>query len=199
MAVVLPKDLMVLDNLYDDNLYCGYFVQDETVAKAKRGLREIFAKSLPMIGTETTSLKNSDIPDAVDILNEDEEILTQYSYLIDLTNDDTFSQRYTNVCEIKDIQKVLREVLPCYVEGNAHWLVNERKTGGYYLTVFNHSGIERTVEKGELELLEATTRVRLEVKNGMIPTVCEGNGAMREENGVYEITIPAGGWVFIKF
>lgn len=198
MAVVLPKTLMVLDNLYDDNLYCGYFVQDETVAKAKRGLREIFAKSLPMIGTETSSLKNSDIPDAIDILNEDSELLTSYSYVIDLTNDSTFAQRHDNVCEIKDIQKVLREVLPCYVDGNAHWLVNECKTGGYYLTVFNHSGIERTVEKGEVEMPEATTTVKLTLKNCTIPTVNEGNGKLFAKDGQYYLTIPAGGWAFIK-
>ena len=198
MAVVLPKDFMVLDNLYDDNIYCGYSIENKTLAKIKQGLREIFAKSLPMLGSETDSLKNSEIPDAIDIFNEDEEILSQYKYLINLTGDDTFNQRHSNVCEIKDINSVLFENLPCFVKGNAHWIVNECKEGGYYLTIFNHSGIVRSVADGEVELPEAITTVSLTIKNGNTPIVCEGDGRIEKKNDLYEITIPAGGWIFIK-
>ena len=45
--------------------------------------------------------------------------------------------------------------MPCTVDG-LHWFVNKRVGGGYYLTVFNNIGIERTVEKGEIRLPEAS-------------------------------------------
>ncbi|MBQ7643192.1 MAG: hypothetical protein IJS67_04745, partial [Clostridia bacterium] len=198
MAAVLPKDMMVLDNLYEDDVYCGFKVNSEKTAKAKRGLRELFAKSLPMRGTEVNSLKNSDIPDAIDILNDDDEILSRYDYLIDLTGDENFRKKHENICEVKEVKGILREILPCYAEGNAHWLLNYCKTGGYYLTVFNHSGIERSVEKGETELSEEKTTVKLELKKSLVPEVSEGNGVLTKEGGVYTVTIPSGGWAFIK-
>lgn len=198
MAVVLPKDYLVLDRWYEDNLYCGFEVNDPTVAKVKQGLREIFTKVYPMLGTEIMSLRNSEIPDAIDILNEDEEDLAKYDYLVDLTNDPDFNKRYNNVCQIEDVKKILLEYLPCVANGNSHWMVNKCTTGGYYLTVFNHSGIERSDEKGEVALEQAQTRVSLQVKNGLTPTLLEGDGVLSNENGKFEIVIPAGGWAFIK-
>jgi hypothetical protein len=77
-------------------------------------------------------------------------------------------------------------------------MVNECKSGGYYLTIFNHSGIERTVEYGERELPEAESTVQLELKNEQHPMLCDGNGKLSCHNGVYSVTIPAGGWSFIQ-
>lgn len=198
IAVVLPKDLMVLDNLYEDEVYCGFPVKSEELARVKRGVREIFAASLPMCGTETTCLKNSAIPDAVDLLNAGEERFGAYKYLVDLTCDPAFPSQNANLCEMVDIPQILRGELPCYVEGNAHWLVNECKSGGYYLTVFNHSGIERTVAGGERELPEGESTLALTVKGTLVPTLCEGNGRLSNTGGAYAVTIPAGGWAFIK-
>ena len=45
---------------------------------------------------------------------------------------------------------------------------------------------------------EATTTVKLTLKNGTIPTVNEGNGKLFAKDGQYYLTIPAGGWAFIK-
>lgn len=198
IAMVLPKDLMVLDNLYSDDVYCGFNVESKELAKVKQGIREIFASSLPMIGTETTTLKNSDIPDAIDLLNDGESVLDKYDYLIDLTCSPDFTKKHNNLCAIEDVKSVLKEKLPCFVEGNAHWLVNKKLTGGHYLTVFNHSGIQRTVAEGEVKLLEADTKVVLSVADGVVPKLCEGVGVLYWlEGNKYSITIPAGGWVFI--
>ena len=199
IAMVLPKDLMVLDNLYLDDVYCGFRVQSEELARIKQGIRAVFAQQLPMMGNETKTLKNSDIPDAIDLLNEDEAVLDRYDYLIDLTCNPDFAKKHQNLCAIEDIKPVLREKLPCYVEGNAHWLVNQRTTGGYYLTVFNHSGIERTVAEGEVGLAEAETEVILSFASGAVPTLCEGDGKLDLTDGQYRLTIPAGGWALIRF
>ena len=152
-----------------------------------------------MLGTEVKNLKNSDIPDAVELLNLDETVIDRYDWLIDLTCDKEFADKHNNLCEIKDIKPKLKELLPCYVEGNCHWLVNECTSGGHYLTIFNHSGIERTVAKGEVKLPEAETTVTIEFKEGRNPTLLEGDSVLTTENGVYKVTIPAGDWAFIKF
>ncbi len=207
IAMVLPKELMVLDNYFrnDENykirekLYCGFHVDSPELEKVKNGVYEVFTSSLPMIGTEVNNLKNSDYPDAVELLNSDETVIDRYDWLIDLTCDKEFAEKHNNLCEIKDIKEKLKELLPCYVEGNCHWLVNECISGGYYLTVFNHSGIERTVANGEVALPEAETTVTVELKNGRMPTLLEGNSTLKTENGAYKLTIPAGDWAFIKF
>ena len=88
--------------------------------------------------------------------------------------------------------------MPCHVDGNAHWIVNKCTSGGYYLTVFNHSGIERTVKYGEVKLPDAAAVLTLTFKDKMTPTVCDGDGELYSENGIYRLVIPAGGYSFIK-
>ena len=199
IAAVLPADMMVLDDLHSDEMYCAFEIKSDKIAKAKQGIREIFTTSLPMIGTETTTLKNSDVPDAIDLVNENETVFDKYEYFVDLTGNDNFAKQHKNVCSINEVKKILQKILPCYVEGNAHWMLNVCTSGGYYLSVFNHSGIERTVEKGEIRLPEAETTVTLQFKQDILPKVCEGDGRWSRVDGVYRLTIPAGGWSFIKF
>ena len=196
IAAVLPKDLMVLDNVYSDDIYCGFKTDSKKIANLKQGLRAIFTTSLPMSGTEVITLKNSDVPDAIDALNYDEEMLEKYDYLVDLTSDTELSEKYNNVCRIEDLKEILREKLPCYVEGNAHWMVNKCTSGGYYLTIFNHSGICRSVAGGETKLAEAATTVSLDAK--VVPVMLEGDGEMVEKAGKYFVNIPAGGFAFIR-
>lgn len=198
IAVVLPSGLAVLDNLYRDDMYCGFEVSSAELARVKKGIRELFAGSLPMLGNETKTLKNSDIPDAIDMVNFSECEPEKYDYLVDLTCDGSLSEWSNKLCCARDVTRLLRESLPCYVEGNCHWLVNECTGGGYYLTVFNHSGIERTVERGEVELPEATSVLTLTIKDGRVPTLCDGNGTMYIDDGAYRLTVPAGGFCFIK-
>lgn len=198
IAVVLPKDLMVLDSIYDEEHYCGFPVDAPALASIKRAVREVFAASYEMLGTETKTLKNSPIPDAVDLLNADAGDLSRYDLLINLTGDPQFAPS-SRLCAIDDIVPKLKNILPCFVEGPAHWLVNACTSGGYYLTVFNHSGIQRTVAKGEYPLPEAQTTVTLSFKGGQTPQLCEGKARLQKTALGYELTIPAGEWAFIKF
>lgn len=198
MALVLPREMMVLDQFTKHNIYCGFETSQEWVINAKKAICDLFHNSRDMLGNEVTALKNSDIPDAIDIVNDGEQTLSNYDYLIDATSLPEFKQNHQNLCEIENVREKLCEILPVTVLGNAHWMVNHCTSGGYYLTIFNNSGIERTVEKGEIELEQATTTVKLKIKHNLTPTVCEGNGKMQFENGEYTVTIPAGGWSFIK-
>lgn len=201
IAVILPKNLMVLDNIYEDNMYLGFSCDSPLISKVKNGVREIFASSYNMLGNEVSTLKNSEIPDAIDLLNEDDALIEKYDFIVDLTCDDDFAKKHENICQTKDIKQKLEKLLPCYVTGNAHWLVNACTSGGYYLTVFNHSGIQRTVAEGEIKLSEAETTVKLHFKDEKIPKICAGNEILTkiDGDGDYELNLPAGEWAFIKF
>ena len=199
VAVVLPKELMVFDNCYDEASNCRYPETSEMLAAAKRGVRAVFTQSEPMLGTEQSTLKNSIIPDAIDLLNRDDDILSRYEYLIDLTSDPDFSKTYAQICTPEDLPGILKELLPCYVDGGLHWLVNHCTRGGYYLSVFNHSGVVRRVSEGEYTLPEAQKTVSLTFQNHAVPTLCEGDGFMEEKDGTYMLTVPAGGYALIYF
>ncbi len=201
IAAVLPEELTVLDSCSEPYKLFGYDSTNERLASIKKGVREIFASSVPMIGSEREqrALKNSDIPDAIDLLNHDDGMLKKYDYLIDLTFGSDLKDKFSNICETKDIAEILRKALPCYVDGGLHWMVNECKSGGYYLTVFNHSGVVRSVAEGEYTLPEAKKTVTVSFKNEASPTVLEGKGTLSKEAGAYRLTIPAGEFTFIKF
>lgn len=201
MAAVLPKELPVLNNCHSEGDFLGFPVESDKLAKAKRGVREIFASYEPMVGSEheIRPFKNTDIPDALDLLNRDDSLLKKYEYVVDLTSDCDFSEKHTNICEIKDICEKLRQILPCYVERGLHWMINECKNGGYYLTIFNHSGVMRSAEKGEYTLPEADKTVEITFKENARPALLEGNGELLCENGKYFAAVPAGEFVFIKF
>ena len=199
IAAVLPAELPAVTDWDKPYVICGYTTENERMANAKRGINALFMPSTPMIGTETRNLKNSDMPDAIDILNRDDEMLKKYDYLVDFTSDADFAAAHPNTCEIRDIPDILRKLLPCYVEGGLHWLVNERTGGGYYLTVFNHSGVVRTVEEGEYTLPEADASVTVTFKENVSPSLLEGDGSIMKDGEMYRVSVPAGGFAFIAF
>ena len=201
IAAVLPEELTVLDKITETDSIFGYEIKNERFTSIKNGVRDVFASSVPMLGSEREqkALKNSDMPDAIDLLNRDDGMLKKYDYLIDLTFGSDLKDKFSNICEANDIPEILRKVLPCYVDGGLHWMVNECKGGGYYLTVFNHSGVERSVEKGEYTLPEAEKTVTVSFKNEATPSLLEGKGKLSKEDGIYRLTIPAGEFAFIKF
>ena len=199
MAAVLPSDLNVLSNVTNDDLSCNYPCADPKMAHYKQGIRDIFTSSTEMLGSEIYTLKNSNIPDAIDLLNRNDAMLQKYQYLIDLTGEEDFGTQYHNLCQISHIPQILKATLPCYVDGGLHWMVNRCDNGGYYLTVFNHSGVERSVVEGERYLPEATQTVTLTFQNGSIPKLLEGNGILTSSEGSYQLAVPAGGFAFLWF
>lgn len=201
IAAVLPEELMVLDTCSKPYSLFEYESTSERLASVKNGVSELFATSVPMLGNkrEIKALKNSDMPDAIDLLNRDDAMLKKYDYLVDLTFGSDLKDKFSNICEAKEVQSLLRKLLPVYVDGGLHWMINECKSGGYYLTVFNHSGIARSVAEGEYTLPEAEKTVTLSFKNEASPLLLEGDGRLSKEDSVYRVTVPAGGFAFIKF
>ena len=200
IAAVLPKDLPLIDNVYKKPLYKPVFPIDHPHhEKVKEGVIKLFADSAPMEGTETITLSNNEIPDALDMLNDGFGDLGKYDFLVDLTFDPEFAKKHRNICDINDVKAILRKTLPCFVEGDLHWLVNRRENGGFYLTVFNHSGVCRTLDEGEFTLSSADKTVEITFKGDASPVVCEGAGVLKKMENTYTLTVPAGDFAFIKF
>lgn len=199
IAAVLPGELPVFNHCYAPDNFCCYPVKSERLNAAKRGVCEIFATGVDMIGNEVITLKNTNMPDAVDLLNREDRMLSKYDYLVDLTGDADFAEKFSNLCTPEHIPALVKELFPCYVEDGLHWMVNERVGGGYYLSVFNHSGVERTLAEGEKILHEADKTVAVSFKGDVTPTVLEGTGTLCRDGEGYKLTVPAGDWAFIRF
>lgn len=203
-AVVLPAGLDVLESLYEgEDVYVGYPASGELAGKLGRmreGLRRLFTESSPMVGTETRSLRNHTLPDALDVVIADYFKPDAYPHIIDLTGDAAFARKYAEkIISIDELPGVLDRELPCRVEGGLHHLVNKCADGTYRLMIFNHSGISRTVAGGEQTIPGAERTVTVTLKDKRTLHVLAGDAAVSAENGRYHVTVPAGGWCFAEF
>ena len=70
---------------------------------------------------------------------------------------------------------------------------------GWLLVMFNNSGIERSVEKGEYILPEGTRKVDVRLKNGHNLNVLEGTNDILFENGAYHFELQPGDWFLAEF
>jgi len=202
IAAVLPKHLTVLEEIDSPGIFLGYAVDPDVqtvLAKAKGGVRCLFGTATPMQGTEQKTLINSLIPDSLDLVNDGAGDLSTYDFLVDLTDDPRFAARHPNTCAIDDVPAKLKTLLPCWVEGNVHWMVNRRIGGGYYLAIFNHSGVVRSVADGEYTLPEADEPVAVLFSPDAEPQLCEGGVSLEKHGERYHLTVPAGGWCLIRF
>ncbi len=206
ITAVLNSSHKILDRLASASGFGEMAVggeKEKSMVKIKTDLKEIFANATPMTGNENwKSLENSNIPDAIDLLNfTSNGALDKYKYLIDVTatNELRDSAWGGKICEIPDIETILRKELPCYVDGGLMWMVNERTTGGYYLTVFNNSGVSRSVADGEILDPKEEKTVTLSFKGERTPIFCDGNGKLSLDDGVYRLTVAPGSWCILRF
>lgn len=185
----------------DTSVLFGYPLDDERArlnAAAKNAAKKIFQNAVNMQGMECETLINSNIPDAVDMLNEgDGSVLGSYQYLVDMTGEDDFKERYANCISPDEVEEKLYELLPCRVDGGFHYLLNESEVG-YYLSIFNHSGIVRTQAEGESVLSSATKTATITVAHGKKLVPLEGNTDVRFEEGKYSVELNGGDWLFAK-
>lgn len=199
VAIVLPKELPVLDTVTKPNEICGYPANSPELAFIKNTLASLFATPTETLGNESPTLINSEIPDAIDILNDDGRAIEGYDYLIDLTCTDALAKQKTPRIAADAVTAALRESLPCYVDGGLHFTVNECTEGGHYLAIFNHSGIYRTVAEGERILPKASKEAKITFKNECDPKIVFGDGALVQDGEGYSITLPGGGFALIHF
>ncbi len=206
IAVVLPNDFPCLcingdkENGYKELF--GYPIEGKMLEMSKivnMGVNKIFRNACPMLGNEAHTLINSPVPDAVDMLNEgDGKALEKYKYLVNFTGDKEFENKHHNCISEDEVVSVLERELPCKITGNVHFMINRAEENGYYLSIFNHSGIERTQKNGERILENSEESVEIELKDGRLLTVLEGKGNTEIKDGKYCITLGGGEWLLAK-
>ena len=205
IAAVVSNDLLCYELKPLNDGFLGYPMASEprhALRAFERRVGEIFCASRPTVGSEREqrTLGNYLVPDAVDMLDEgDGRALTHYEYLVDLTGDPTFSVRHANVIAPDEVTARLDALLPCRVEGDLHYVINRRGENGYYLTVFHHGGVTRSVDEGERVLPEAERTVRVTLKNGRALRPLEGSRRVSCEDGIYTVTLGGGEFFFAAF
>ena len=203
VAVVLPKDLFGIAGLDDGEkqTISGFPFAEDTTEKMRsirKGIKALLSNPSDMVGCETRNIINSDIPDCIDIIHEDYiNLYKDYEFFVDLTGNPEFAKNHKCI-SVEEAPEVLKNNLPCEVEGGVHWFVN-KTDDGRLLVMFNNSGVERSVEKGEYTLPEGTRNAEVRLKNGQELTVLESSGNVSFENGRYNIEINPGEWFLAKF
>jgi len=202
IAIVLSKDALPLAEIRNtEPAYLGYPITGslkETTDLARKAVRTLLADAAEMTGCETAVLINSPIPDAFDIIHEDYKTLPDtYQYFVNCTGDPAFENTH-NCCSVREARTLVKDLMPCIVEGNVHWFVN-RTADGWLLVMFNHSGIHRSVAQGEYALTGSQEHVRIRIKNGGVMVQLEGDTKPVHSDDIYEIVLPSGGWFLGKF
>ena len=93
--------------------------------------------------------------------------------------------------------------MPCYVDA-LHWLVSTDEKGKRYLTVFNNSGNERDIKRGDIIHPEADRTVTVTFKEATTPQkLVEGAnatvGLWRVDEKTYKLHIPATSFAILAF
>lgn len=204
-AVILPKNMPVLDMALSPNTYLGYPVEGkfaENLSKVVKALDCLFVESAPMLGSETTSLLNYTTPDVIDIIHEDCSTVDEYPILVDCTgNPEFFASHKNKIRPLEEVLSAINELLPIRIDGGASMQITRNDaTNEHYVLLMNNSGVNRSVEAGESFMQEGEISVKLTVAEGKKLSVLEGSGSIIDigEN-TYQVKIPSGGWVFAKF
>lgn len=204
IAIVLPKDMMALANVYNSSFNQSLEMPYENKGTQERDkkiaekIRELMGQSASGFGNEYRTLPNSNIPDAFDIIHEDcESVLGEYEYLVDLSFNPAFKKKHGNIMSPKEAVEKISELMPCRVSGGLHWFVNRLKNG-WYLTVFNNDGIEKSVEYGEKANPEAERTAKVELKSGLNLLPLEGSKEIKRIDGKFFVTLKGGDIFFAK-
>lgn len=202
VAIVFSADALPLNDINNVNdTYFNYPITGklkETTALARKAVKTLLSDATEMIGCETRNLINSEIPDAIDVIHEDYKVLHEdYQFFVDCTGNEEFAKTH-RCCKLEDAKALVKELMPCEVEGNVHWFVNKTKDG-WMIVMFNHSGIHRSVAQGEYALPNSEQHVKIRIKNGTDMIQLEGDTTLSCNDGAYEVTLPAGGWFLGKF
>ncbi|NLA77460.1 MAG: hypothetical protein GX851_06490 [Clostridiales bacterium] len=201
VAVVLPKDMLIFTNPFTGWFNIFPYSDNEPDALEQHitgGMGLLMKDSVSQYGNENKTLPNSDIPDAFDIIHEDcENAFSRYEYLVDLTGNPKFSKNHKNAVSAQQAKLLTDGLMPCSVSGGVHWFVN-KLDDGWYLTVFNNDGINKSIQNGECVMPEATRLAVIDIKNELSLTRLEGCADISARDGKYYVSIKGGDIFFAK-
>ena len=201
-AIVLPKDMPVLDMALSPDTYLGYPVEGQfaaALALTVDALKQLFVSTAPMLGSERRNLLNSLTPDAIDIIHEDSPTIEKYPILIDCTANPAFAEQHKqSICTVADAPAKIRALLPVQTEDGVSLQITENSDGEQYVLLLNNSGVARSVADGEVYLPEGALSAMLTAADGKTLCKLEGNGTVTTDDNGCHISIPSGGWLFAK-
>lgn len=126
--------------------------------------RRAYGRIVLTIRQRDKTLINSDIPDAFDIIHADcESVFGEYKYLVDLSGDSAFAEKHQNAVDAEEAKRLIKEVMPIWVTGGVHWFIG-KISDGWYLTVFNNDGIDKSVDGGEVQIKDARRVAVIDIK-----------------------------------
>ncbi|MBO4980051.1 MAG: hypothetical protein J6D16_06560, partial [Clostridia bacterium] len=228
-AIVLPKrypcveiSRQILNMPVKDNR--GYYLDaslsaadTEYFGHLESVIKLFFAYNERVAGdNEDHVMTNSRIGDVVDIIYEDvsEDTLRSYDYLIDATKNGDFAKANADkgyrILESGDLDKLeammpalIRETMPCYVDA-LHWLVSTDENGKRYLSIFNNSGNERDIQRGDIIHREADRTVTVTFREATTPEkLMEGVNMPvdieRVDDKTFKVHIPATSFAILTF
>jgi hypothetical protein len=178
-------------------------------------LKMVYARVETQTDSEAHVLTNSRLGDLFDIIYEDagETVFAQYEYLIDATKEGTFASSAAgknhkvllshdlNALE-QQLNQLAAEIMPCYADG-LHWLVSVDENGQKYLSVFNNEGNERFLDRGDVLDHKMDKWVNLSFKQTPVLSIIAQSGndvcLRKDDNGAYQLFVPAAGFAVIAF
>ncbi len=204
IAVVLPADLPILD-LYADDRYLHYPVSDHAcppVMKKPDRFREsldaVFGRS-GRHGNMGHVLRTGGLPGVVDVLHADmTEALSQYDWLIDLTDSETFRKQHRNTVTPEQADRVLDRLLPCRFDKRLFAAYN--KCGdGWFVLVMNNDGVFHDGFRPDVILPEAAVYTAVHcASDNLTITRLAGSGTLCTNGSAANVLLKGGEWLLLK-
>lgn len=209
-ALVLPKELEVfdLDWIRGNPDHYLSFPASPAIQKKIKAIAEIchliYGSGNSAFGNEAHAMTNSSFGDLFDFVYEDDEnLFSRYSYVIDLTGEADFSAKHSadaiRILSVEDstrlavsLTELSKKLLPFQIKAeNVHWLVN-RCSDGWIIAFFNNDGILQTGEYGEQRFSEADVPVVLSLPGNSNPELIYGEMNPQRNGNLLSFTVPAG-------
>ena len=227
IGLVLPKEIEVLDLKYimdtsgEQKNYVGRLPERKYLDKVyhlKKVLQLIFLPNYRFkYGSERERniITNSRFGDMFDIIYEDapKSELEKYAYLVDLNSSSKFYNNYVGgnkVIESTDINKLEIDLIkiqaneyPFRISGNIHWLCTRQKNK-WNLAIFNNEGIERTVEKGDVIIEDASVDIKIKFDSSIksiteLQTGEDFHAIEKLDENTFAATVSAGDFILLEF
>lgn len=164
-AVILPKEMLMPDNRFEEN-YLEFPPDEFFTAEYMKAFREnaegIFGKC-GKYGNMGSTLRNGGI-DICDVIYEDmDKDIDKYPYLIDLTGKEDFRKSHKTFT-VNEAKKIAEDILPISTDERLHYTFRKTKKG-WEILIMNNDGILKETFFPDKILPEATVTTPLILKN----------------------------------